>query len=58
MAEECTHNCETCSAACASRENAIQKEKLNDQSRVKKVIAVVSGKGARQKEGKCPSLPR
>ena len=45
MAEECTHNCETCSAACASRENAIQKEKLNDQSRVKKVIAVVSGKG-------------
>ena len=28
-----------------SRENAIQKEKLNDQSRVKKVIAVVSGKG-------------
>ena len=45
MSEECTHNCETCSAACASRENAIKKEALNEGSAVKKVIAVVSGKG-------------
>ena len=43
MSEECTHNCETCGANCESRE--IQKEKLNDQSVVRKVIAVVSGKG-------------
>ena len=45
MSEECTHNCDTCSAACSSRNNPIQKEKLNDHSSVKKVIAVVSGKG-------------
>ena len=43
MSEECTHNCETCGANCESR--GIQKEKLNDQSVVRKVIAVVSGKG-------------
>ncbi|MBR3692512.1 MAG: Mrp/NBP35 family ATP-binding protein [Clostridia bacterium] len=46
MSEECTHNCETCSANCASK-NAPQDltEKLNEYSSVKKVIAVVSGKG-------------
>ena len=43
MSEECTHNCETCGANFEIRE--IQKEKLNDQSVVRKVIAVVSGKG-------------
>ena len=43
MSEECTHNCETCGANCESR--GTQKEKLNDQSVVRKVIAVVSGKG-------------
>ena len=45
MSEECTHNCDTCTANCSSRENAIQKEELNELSHVKKVIAVVSGKG-------------
>ena len=45
MSEECTHNCDTCTANCSSRENAIQKEPLNENSSVKKVIAVVSGKG-------------
>ncbi len=45
MSQECTHNCDSCSANCSSREGGIQKEKLNDQSSVKKVIAVVSGKG-------------
>ena len=45
MSEQCTHDCSTCSANCESRENAIQKEKLNEHSSVKKVIAVVSGKG-------------
>ena len=42
---ECTHDCSSCSANCSSRENTIPKEKLNDSSSVKKVIAVVSGKG-------------
>jgi len=46
LMSECTHNCETCSANCASK-NAPQDltEKLNELSSVKKVIAVVSGKG-------------
>lgn len=43
---ECTHDCSTCGQNCASR-TAPQDlhEKLNDLSSVKKVIAVVSGKG-------------
>ena len=42
----CTHNCETCGENCHSKgENTIQKEALNAQSSVKKVIGVVSGKG-------------
>ena len=42
---ECSHDCSSCSANCSSRENAIPKEQLNAQSAVRKVIAVVSGKG-------------
>ena len=42
---ECTHDCNSCSAKCSSREGGIPKEKLNDLSSVKKVIGVVSGKG-------------
>jgi len=41
---ECSHNCESCSANCSDRK-AIQVEKLHDLSSVKKVIAVLSGKG-------------
>lgn len=40
---ECTHNCETCSSKGSCGE--IQKAKLNEQSKIKKVIAVLSGKG-------------
>ena len=43
---ECTHDCSTCGQDCASRtEPQDMHEKLNDFSSVKKVIAVVSGKG-------------
>lgn len=43
---ECTHDCSSCSQSCASRtEPQDLHEKLNDFSTVKKVIAVVSGKG-------------
>ena len=42
---ECSHDCSSCSANRSSRENAIPKEQLNAQSAVRKVIAVVSGKG-------------
>ena len=43
--EDCTHDCSTCGADCASREGGIQKAQLNPYSSVKKVIGVVSGKG-------------
>ncbi|MEE1356678.1 MAG: Mrp/NBP35 family ATP-binding protein [Clostridia bacterium] len=47
---ECTHDCSTCSAACSSRtdgKSAQQSfvEKQNRMSNVKRVIAVMSGKG-------------
>lgn len=45
MSEECTHNCESCSASCDSREKKSLLEKLNEHSSVKHVIGVVSGKG-------------
>ena len=42
MAENCTHNCSTCTAACKSKDMRAQ---LRDGSCVKKVIGIVSGKG-------------
>ncbi len=44
MSENCTHDCSSCGENCSER-SAIQKEKLNELSSVKKVIGVVSGKG-------------
>ena len=46
MAEECTHDCSSCGSSCSER-TAPQDlhEKCNEQSHIKKVIAVVSGKG-------------
>ena len=45
MSENCSHNCESCSANCASREKESLLAPLMDGSQVKKVIGVVSGKG-------------
>ncbi len=44
---ECTHDCSTCGANCASREQKQESmiEKLREGSKIGKVIAVVSGKG-------------
>ncbi|MBQ7521764.1 MAG: Mrp/NBP35 family ATP-binding protein [Clostridia bacterium] len=43
---ECSHDCESCSASCSSRTAPEDlHEKLNDLSKVRKVIGVVSGKG-------------
>jgi len=42
MAEDCNKNCKTCSSDCKERDF---KERLNDKSSVKNVIAIVSGKG-------------
>ena len=45
MEQECTHDCSTCSADCGSRQQAIEKEKQNEGSNVRRVIGIVSGKG-------------
>jgi len=46
MAENCTHDCSSCSESCASRETPQSfLEKPNELSHIKKVIGVVSGKG-------------
>ena len=45
MAEECTHDCSTCSANCSSRNQAPTFEKTNSLSKIKKTVAVISGKG-------------
>ena len=43
---ECNHDCSSCSANCGERQQPESfLEKLNDRSSVKKVVAVVSGKG-------------
>ena len=42
---ECTHDCSNCSSNCASRKPESMIEPQNAGSNVKKVIAVVSGKG-------------
>ena len=43
--EECTHDCSTCSANCASRDPKSLLKQPHQLSSIKKVIAVVSGKG-------------
>lgn len=46
MSETCNHSCSSCSSDCASRtEPASLLEAPHSQSRIKKVIGVVSGKG-------------
>lgn len=42
---ECTHDCSTCSANCASRQPEDLHEKPHAMSRIGKVIGIVSGKG-------------
>lgn len=45
--EGCTHDCGSCGESCSSRQETpgIQKEPVNQYSRVQRVIGVVSGKG-------------
>ena len=42
---ECTHDCSTCGENCSERKPESFQKALNPNSKVKKVIAVVSGKG-------------
>ncbi|HNY00180.1 MAG TPA: Mrp/NBP35 family ATP-binding protein [Oscillospiraceae bacterium] len=45
MSEECTHDCANCGEACAEHEHEDFSVKLHADASVKKVYAVVSGKG-------------
>ncbi len=45
MAENCTHDCSSCSSNCGSRDKQSLIKHLHDGVKVKKVIAVASGKG-------------
>ena len=45
MSEGCNGNCESCAANCSDRTQESLLAKANPMSNVKKVIAVVSGKG-------------
>lgn len=42
---ECTHDCSSCGQTCAERQPVDLHEKPHELSKIKKVIAVVSGKG-------------
>ena len=42
---ECTHNCSTCSSNCSKKEKNSLLEQPHELSKIKHVIAVVSGKG-------------
>lgn len=56
MSENCTHDCSSCGADCASREKKDLKRKPHALSDIKKVIAVVSGKGGVGKSMTCALL--
>lgn len=45
MAENCTHDCSSCGESCSSRKAESLVKKPHKLSKIKKVIAVVSGKG-------------
>lgn len=45
MSENCSHDCSSCSADCSSRSPESFREKPHKESRIGKVIGVVSGKG-------------
>ena len=45
MSQACSGNCSSCGESCADRKQESLLAELNEKSKVKKVIAVVSGKG-------------
>ena len=56
MAENCSHDCSSCGEDCPSREGASLKKKPHAMSDIKRVIAVVSGKGGVGKSMTCALL--
>ncbi len=45
MSENCTHDCSSCASGCSSRKSESKYKAPHKDSRVKKIIGVVSGKG-------------
>ena len=56
MAENCNSNCSSCGKSCPSRDKQSLLKPLHKMSQVKKVIAVVSGKGGVGKSMTCALL--
>ncbi len=56
MAEKCSHDCSSCGETCASRKPENLLKKPHAMSDIKKVIAVVSGKGGVGKSMTCALL--
>lgn len=56
MAENCSHDCSSCGEDCPSREGASLKKQPHAMSDIKRVIAVVSGKGGVGKSMTCALL--
>ncbi len=56
MAKDCTHNCSTCGETCSSRSSESLLKKPHELSDIKKVVAVVSGKGGVGKSMTCSLL--
>lgn len=56
MSENCSHNCSECAKGCGANEKGSLLKSLPAGARVKKVIAVVSGKGGVGKSSVCALL--
>lgn len=56
MAENCSHDCSSCGESCPSRDKESLKKAPHPLSKIKRVIAVVSGKGGVGKSMTCVSL--
>ena len=56
MPDKCSHDCSSCSSSCSSREKKSFKKAPHELSKIKKVIAVVSGKGGVGKSMTCALL--
>ncbi len=56
MAENCTHDCSSCGENCSSRQSESLIKKPHELSEIRKVIAVVSGKGGVGKSMTCSLL--
>ena len=56
MAENCSHDCSSCGENCSSRKSQSFKKEPHKLSKIRKVIAVVSGKGGVGKSMTCAML--